>query len=809
MMLFRRFFPVVSFLIALVISIPVSAQIEEIVVTAQKRSESVQDVPITVNVLTGDQLDAMAVRTTEDIIKVFSGITKQTSSAVNAGLTIRGVGTSNFHITGQQAVGEYMDGVSLISPFTSSLGLFDMERIEVLRGPQNTLFGRNTTGGAVNYITRKPVVGGETNGFGRLRVGNEGRVDFEGALEFPMGEAFSARVAVSSQNRDSVWNNLVENDNGSEPGEIDRKSLRLLLKWEPSEETGVLLNIHTNRDRGTRTPQKGHGMWDANGVQPVNVAGGGVLPLATALSSGAAILGPVHDCPARFDGTADYNGISNCVSWIPRTPAGLTNPSTADWNDVYDHGSMKADIDFDGVNLTIDHDFGSVALTSITSYDEISLDFGGTNNSTVEGFGFYPGQSGTWEVFSQELRLTSTADSALRWIAGGYYSKEDDRLATIINRTDNTSPPFGLVPSITVDQDVTILSAYGQLEYDVSDNGTLTFGARYTDDDKSGISTARVAAFNESGRPGGAPTFPLNQYIDLAHFDEITDPPSGVCPPPVGGFPCSLDIDVEQKLQEWGYKLGYDHQFNDTVMGYASISRGFKSGAFDTRALAAFAGTADEPVEPEFLDAFEVGFKSTVLDGTMEFNGALFYYLWEDRQQFDVDDLGRPAFLNIPEAEITGFDLEMKWVPAENWYISGGLTYLDSEVTDSGTLLTVVEGAQMPNTPKWSLAGLAQYDIPMGDNNLRLQANIRWNDEQYSGTAGNPEQLRESTLYLNARASYYFGTEQQYEFALWAENITAEKACGTDGTLDTLNYQFTCVPNPGMAFYGATFVVDF
>ena len=808
MTLFRRFIPVVSSLIAAVVSAPVYAQIEEIVVTAQKRSESVQDVPITVNVLTGDQLDAMAVRTTEDIIKVFSGFTVQTSSAINAGLTIRGVGTSNFHITGQQAVGEYMDGVSLISPFTSSLGLFDMERIEVLRGPQNTLFGRNTTGGAVNYITRKPVVGGEMNGYGRLRVGNEGRVDFEGALEFPMGETFSARVAVSSQNRDSVWNNLVENDNGLEPGEIERNSARLLVNWEPGEQTGVLLNIHTNRDRGTRRAQKTHGIWDANGVQPVNVAGGGVLPLASALASGAGILGPVHDCPARFGGEDGFDGLSNCVTWVPRTPANLTNPSTENWRDVYDHGSMKSDIDFDGVNLTIDHDFGGVALTSITSWDEISLDFTSTSTGTIDGEGFYPGQAGTWEVFSQELRLTSTADSALRWIAGGYYSKEDDRLATIINRTDHGSPPFGLVPSITIDQDVTILSAYGQLEYDVSDNGTLTFGARYTDDDKSGISVARVAAFNETGAPG-APRYPLNQYIGLELFDQMTDPPSGLCPPPVGGFPCRLDIDVEQKLQEWGYKLGYDHQISDTAMAYASYSRGFKSGAFDTRALAAFAGTADEPVEPEFLDAFEIGFKSTLADGTMELNGAFFFYVWEDRQQFDVDDLGRPAFLNIPEAEITGFDLEMKWVPADNWYISGGLTYLDSEVTDGGTLRTVVEGAQMPNTPEWSLAGLAQYDIPMGDNNLRLQANIRWNDEQYSGTAGNPEQLRNSTFYLNARASYYFGTEQQYEVSLWGENITAQKACGSDGTLDSLNYIHTCVPNPGMAFYGVTFLVDF
>ena len=802
--------PVISIALSIPFSLQAQGFIEEVVVTAQKREESIQDVPIAINALTGDQLDALGIRDTDDIVNFYPGLTIQTASAVNSGFTIRGVGTDNFHITGQQAVGQYMDGVSMLSPFTSNIGLFDMERLEVMRGPQNTLFGRNTTGGAVNFITRKPEVGGELSGYGRITGGNEDRIDFEGAVEIPLGDTAAARISVSTENRGAIFNNLVPG--AADVGDIERHAVRGQLAWEPTNRTGVLLNFHAAYSRGSRTPSRGLGIWDANGTFPVNATdntGAAVVePLATALANGDTISGPVHDCPVARIGHASYEGIQNCVSWIPRTPGLVTNPSTSDWNDVFDHGNPKADFDFEGVFLKINHDFESFAFESITSYDEITADFLSTNATTLTGDGFYPGQAGKFEVFSQEARLTSMGDSPLRWILGGYYSTEDDRLATIINRTDHGSPPFGLVPSITVDQDVTIWSIYGQAEYDVIDNGTFTVGVRFTDDSKEGISTARVAAFTDTGTPPGA-RFPLGTYISLADFDALTDPPSGPCPPPVGGFPCSLDIPVEQNLTEFGWKVGYDHQFTDDFMGYVSYSRGFKSGAFDTRALAAFAGTADQPVAPEFLDAYEVGFKSSLLEGMVELNAALYFYQWEDRQTFDVDNLGRPAFVNIPEAEIIGAELEVKWAPGDGWYIQGGLSLIDSEITDDGGLLSIANGSPLSHTPEISFTGLFAKDIPIGANKLTLQTNFKFDDESNTSLDNDPESNLESTFILNARASYYFGSEQQYEFSLWADNITAEKVCGTDDTLDSLNYQFTCVPNPGMVFYGATFSTQF
>ncbi len=786
------------------------AQIEEIIVTATKRQESMQQVPIVINALSGDQLDALDIRDTDDIVALYPNLSLQASSGINSGFTIRAVGTDNFHITGQQAVGQYMDEVSLLSPFTSLLPVYDLERIEVIRGPQNTLFGRNTTGGAVNYISRKPEVGGEFNGYGRIRLGNEGRADFEGALGIPLGETTAMRIAGTTENRDSIWNNLAAT--GHEPGEIERYAGRIQLLWQPNDRAEVLLSGKVGYNRGTRPPRRGGGIWDPAGTQNVNATdamGNAIVePYATARAMGHTINSPVFDCPNMFGGTSFFQGTNNCVTLTPRSGGATTNPSTNDWHDVWDHGNPMADVDFEGGFVNVGYDFDAFSLTSITSYDEISIEFLSLDIETPQPDGFYPGQSGTFEVFSQELRLTSTGEGAFRWIAGVYYSDESDRLATIINRTDDGAPPFGVVPSITIDQDVNIFSAYGQIDFDTTANGTITAGLRFTDDSKSGISTARVAAFTDTGTPPGT-RFPIDTYISLAQFDVLTDPPSGLCPPPVGGFPCRLDIPVTQDLDEFGWNLIYNHQLSDDVMGYASYSKGFKSGAFDTRALAAFAGTADQPVAPEFLDAFEIGAKSTLADGNVELNGAVFFYIWEDRQTFDVDNLGRPAFVNIPEAEILGAEVELRWASSEGWFVQGGIGYIDSEITDDGNLLSVTNGAPLSNAPELSINGLIVKDTPIGDNNLRLQTNFQWQDEYNSSLEDDLVSQIDSIFIINARGSYAFGDEQQYEFSLWADNLTEEETCFTISELGTLNYTYECQVNDGMVFYGATFVINF
>jgi iron complex outermembrane receptor protein len=645
-----------------------------------------------------------------------------------------------------------------------------------------------------------------------VRAGNEGRFDFEGAVNFPLGDSAALRVSGASNNRDDIWDNLyVDPTTGPAPdlGEIERNSARVHLLWEPSEDTSLLFNAHVGYNRGDRgVTARGSGLWDASGPQEVETDMG-VMPYVDVAAAGATITGVVIDCPEMNAGIAQFEGRNNCVVLTPRSGGMSTNPSTADWNQIWDAGPTLADVDYEGLMVNITHDFGNFELVSVTAYDEMAIEFPSNNALAPHGTGFYPGQSGTWDVFSQELRLVSTADEGMRWIAGAFYNTEDDSLATIIYRTDDGAPPFGVVPSIAIDQDVTIWSLYGQVEVDVNDKGTLTLGLRYTDDSKDGLSVARVAAYTDTGTPAGTPS-PLNTYLSLDAYNVLTDPPSGPCPPPVGGFPCRLDIPVVQDLSETGWNLIYNYQFTDRFMGYASASKGFKSGAFDTRALAAFSGTADKPVLPETMYAYEVGFKSTLADGSVIFNGALFFYDWEDLQVFDVDATGAPAFLNVPGSEILGADFELQWVPAETWLVTGGLGYLDSEITDDGGLTTVKNGSVMQNTPEWTLNGLVRKDFPIGDNNLSLLANFAYTDEYNSSLDETPFSWVDSTFFVNARASYAFGSDQQFEVSAWADNITEERTCSEINTLATLNYVMECSnPNYGSVLYGLTFQADF
>ena len=734
---------------------------EEVIVTAQKRQESIQDVPIAINAVSGDQLDALGVGDTDDIVNLFPNLSLKVASPINTGFSIRGVGTDQFQANAIPAVGLYMDEVSLVTTFSSQLSLFDMERIEVLRGPQNTLFGRNTTGGAVNFISKKPEVGGELNGFGRVKVGNEGRVDVEAAIGLPLGETTALRLAIQSQNRDGVFNNLL---NGEQLGSIERNSGRIQLMWEPSDATSVLFNLHAGYSRGNLPGRRSIGVFAANGTDP---------------------------CPLLATGGVDrmFDGTNECTGINPRS-GDVVNISTADWNDVNRAGPSRADIDFEGGFVKVIHDFERFQLTSLTSYDTnyVNMD---TINASATGYQtFYAGNEGDWEVFSQEIRLASTEDGPFRWIGGLYYSNEDDLFVGPARIVDTHV-------SVDLNQTVDIFSVYGQAEFDLSDKLTLTAGIRYTDDQKEGDS--RVALFVD-------PTISVDSEISLAQRLEAVAG-SGDCPPP---GPCTSTIPVEQKFDAWGGKLGLDYRLNDDHLLFASYSRGFKSGSFDLRGVAAFQGTADSPTEPEFLDAYEIGFKSAFNDGAVTLNGAFFYYVWEDQQKFDSDpETGAAAFLNIPESELYGFEVELSWDVGNGWFTRLGAGILDSEVTDVGTLTTVEQGVDLSLSPDVSFNALITKDISLENSSLRLQTDFRYQGEQSAFLTSAPEGLIDSTFFLNARAAWFFGSEEQYELAVFADNITEEKTCADIARIGALTNTVVCTANPGMAFYGLNFQANF
>src|SRR5882672_11109151 len=230
------------------------SEIFEIVVTAQKRAENVQDVPITMQAYTGEQLKDAGVREITDIVKLAPNLNVVVQNALSQHIVIRGVGTNEFFGNAPSSVGTYMDEVTMNSSYMSTLGLFDMERIEVLRGPQNSLFGRNTTGGAVNYITVQPVVGKPIEGYGIATYGSHNLLEGEGAAGLPLGEQAAVRLSGKVHERDGIWNNLA--DGNHHYGDENRYALRGTLLWEPSAQTSVTLNLHSAHDNSQAQPQK-------------------------------------------------------------------------------------------------------------------------------------------------------------------------------------------------------------------------------------------------------------------------------------------------------------------------------------------------------------------------------------------------------------------------------------------------------------------------------------------------------------------------------------------------------------------------
>ncbi len=775
----------VSIALGLAIANVANAQLEEVVVTAQKRTESVQDVPIAINAMTGDSLREMGVGNTDDLAAMFPNLSLKAFSGINSGFSIRGVGSQNYHTTAQQAVGTYVDEVSLVSPFVNQLAFFDLERVEVLRGPQNTLFGRNTTGGAVNIISVKPTTDG-FEGFANARLGNEGRADIEAAVNIPLGDSLAARLAIQSTSRDAIYHDVIDDE---DTGAEERLAGRLQVLWQPGEMTDVLFNFHGGYNHSDRTPRKALGKWQE-----------GSDNIGTAAARGPA------DCPLLLSSDPErFTQANNCVT---ATNGTVLNPSTPNrWRDVNDVSSNLAEVDFEGAFVKVTHGFESIELTSITSYDKIDV-FQADNYAGAGVVFFHPMQDATYEVWSQELRFASTDAGDLQWIGGAYYSHEEDDLGIQIRNATDGTPPFTVVPSVIIPQEVDIFSVYGQFDYALTESLTLTAGLRWTSDEKSGVSTSRVGAGTTTGRVG-APVAPADAIFTNEFMIELTDAGAGACPPPVGGLPCILSFDVDQTLEEWGGRLSLDWAFSDNAMAYASYSRGFKSGAFDTRALAAFAGNADQPVGPEFLDAFEVGMKSTSDDATLELNGALFFYLWEDLQTFAVDDSGAPAFLNVPETELYGAEIELKWAPGNDWYIQGGIGYNHSEITDAGGLNTVKEGAVLAHSPEWTASGLVRKEFMIGNSILGIQSNVSYTDKVNSSNFESPYQWHDSTLYVNARINYVFGDAQQFELALWGENLTEQKACAMIAEDGTLTNGASCLMTPGMAFYGVSGQVNF
>lgn len=771
--------------------------LEEIIVTAQKREQSIQDVPIAMSAFTGNAMKTLGVTNASDLVNITPGFALGTQAGSNRNYFLRGVGTSDVHLTAASAVGQYFDGITLTSGFHAKAALFDMDRVEILKGPQNTLFGLNTTGGAVNYISRQPEIGGGMQGNASVALGNNNRVEAELAIGFDLTDTLAARVALQSIDDDGAFKSV---SNGKRYGDDDIKTGRMTLLWQPTDQASLTFNVHGLKSDNNSTSIRAVGSRSPDGS-------GGVCA----------------DVPM---GVIDFEDDTSCLS---RDGGGTgepaLDPSTGDWElSAQDIGFE--DLNTKGAYLKIDYDLSWATFTSITSWD--NLKFRNANdNDGGDTLGLQSYQQDDRDTFQQELRLVSTEDQSLRWIAGVYYLGEDADSYTGLRGARGAFRNGVQIPNIQLDHSRDNLGIYFQGEYDITDAITLTAGVRWSDEEIKGD------YLPSSPSVAGAPTSNLYFQKEVAALVAAQNP--GNSNFDANGYEIARQISQKLANKDVGYTVKLDWKVTDDSMLYVSNSRGFKGSALDIRPVYALVPIAnvvssleETRLDPERLDVWEAGYKGAFWDNRIQLDAAAFLYTYEDLQQF-ITARGIPILDNAPESEIKGFDANIAYGGGQGLFIQAGISLLDTEVTEAGDS-SFVEGAELGNSPDLSFNLLVSQEFGLGNGSLlTLTANVSHTGDQVKVTAtgGNSRVVDQLSVdaytLLDANVSYRFGQEQQYNLSIYGSNLTDEHFCGAvlinDGNAilgnvtnarTHIHMNALCrVTNASTRTYGVAFSVDF
>lgn len=748
--------------------------LEEIVVTAQKREQGANDIGITMNTFTGAQLKDLGFTSAEDMAMLTPGLTVNETAATGVPLyTIRGVGYQDYSTAASSTVGLYFDEVAV--PYTvMSRGLmFDVERVEVLKGPQGDLYGRNTTAGQINFVSKKPtdeLAAGITAGFGSYST-----MDLEGFVSGGLSDTVRGRIAVRSIQSGEGWQKSTTRID--ELGELDTMAIRGLLEIDLGENANLLLNVHYVDDQSENR---------------ANTAYDGTL---VGLSEFSNPYQPLNEY--RLPGGANFG----------ETPPWYStgNNEAADWTNSYTSVQTgrtfalrpKRDNQLTGASATLNWDIGGVTLTSITAIDQ----FDRVEANDWDG-GFFNDSSNInttdLSVFSQELRF-SGGDDDLNWIAGAYFSSDemDEYYHYFMSDSvfGNGSIPWGAAPFILspileldtiYSQETDSAAVFGHMEWRFADDWRLTLGARYTSEERTWSGCTFSA---DDGTLAGFLNTLFGATLAAGDCGTIDDDPNspnyifGLLGTPNVNDAFHVFTDTI-KTDRWMGKVTLDYAVSDDVLLYGTISNGFKSGGFN----GANSNTTLQlqPIRPEILTAYELGVKSTLADGTVQLNAAAFFYDYEDKQEQDraVTFVGNISGLtNVPKSEITGAELDMQWIPADGWDVHLGVAILDTEITewmavDPGAsawptvVLRDVSGSTLPMSPDLQWSALVSKAWTLG-NGKALDAAI---DYAYTDSTTGGIQAADATEdYAVANARIGFGADDgKWRVLLWGRNITDE-----------------------------------
>jgi len=700
-----------------------AAVLEEVVVTAQKREQSLQDVGIAVTALDGEQMRQLGFANAQQVTAMAPGVsTVQTNGEANYTIAIRGASNSDFTTNQESPVSLYIDEVYVSQSSGSGFMLFDMERVEILRGPQGTLFGRNATGGLAHFVTKKPTQ--DFEGYGQFTVGRFEQFRFEGAVSGGLTDSLSGRLSVATHHNEGyVDNRLLDEDLNN----ANDYAVRGQVLFEPTADISLLVNARASLSQ-IRT-----GFFEnvssSNGVLTPNVP--------------------------NFNGYIDTDG------------------------DVYagDYDRFGFnDLETYGFTGTLKWNLGFAELTSITDYQSVERDYQEDSDaSPLPDFNFYLTTDS--QQYSQELRLNGDAED-FRWVGGFYYldiNTEDSNGAEIplsFAGLPNSITPSGNFTGIDNPyvQDKRSWSLFGQVEYDLNQQLTAIAGIRYINEKVDFRYNSNQVVFRNDGstKRGGNPNLVSTGVIS----DLLGAPVAGGNLLPFFGFPETITDTYDEGL--WSAKVELDWRPSDDALYYVSWNRGVKGGGFNAP-LQFFVVTPLEfdsfSFEEEKLDAFEVGAKLTALDGRARINAAVYYNDYENYQAFRIEGLS--TTLVDSDAESYGGELEIQLSLDEHWDFMLGVAYNDTDLEIPLAAGGTLESTPV-QTPRWNLNGLLRYQRPLFAGTAALQADFQYRSEVYFALTKSPAVTEDGYTLTNLRASWTSPTGQ-WEGAVFVQNLTNEE----------------------------------
>ena len=731
---------------------------EEIVVNARGVEEGLQDAPIAVSAFTGETLDYRGVDSLNQIERFVPSLTLQNNPSFggasnSAAIYLRGVGQKEFLPTTEPGVGLYVDGVYVARSVGAILDIIDIERLEVLRGPQGTLFGRNTIGGAISIATRKPEPGGEFGGSLSAAAGTDSLLHLRGTVHIPVSDSFAIRGSLASMTQDGY----VERADGIDLGDDDTFTGRVSFAFQPNDSFSALITADMTRDRenGPALELIGIDFTDLSQLQGVVLAP--PPPMAFIHNVTTAALGPGQPCAATDPAG---NGVTS-------------NPASANCYDARyigadgkDEGTAPAysETDVFGLSATLDFNLSdTLAIKSITAYRELDSDFARDGDHSPHRISQFE-DTLDQEQFTQELQLIGTHDR-LDWILGAYYFSED---GNNVNTLDFTVSNFRSGGQF----DNTAWAAFAQATYDVTDKLHLTLGGRYTDEDKS--FTPDQIIYN-------------NYYAGFSNLVPPGNPLAALDAPFLQAGSRILPLlEKEISISEFTPMANLAFDLSDRTMIYLTYSEGFKSGGFTQRVfppvVAGFTappGTPDIDLiptyEPEFVEVIEAGIKLDLLDGRLRINGAVFQTDYEELQ-VQVFNSVAPVTRNIGEASIEGVELELSASPADGWFIEGSLSMLNAEYDNIDTANTLIlksnDFERVPET--MASVGISKEFMLASSGSVMLRADWSYRSETYNDAYNTP--LLETDSYSLIDASVRWTNQQgDWSVILSGRNLSDEQ----------------------------------